>query len=181
MPSVTRRRKPTSRRTGVVLAPQLSVIFVYPTNPRGVKVGGIETFIRSFLELAPTEVKTRLVGIDTVGDLLCGTWQTVAVGDRSVPFFPVLFEKHQANRRHPIPLSLRFALQLWRHRHRLAVDNSVLSVHRVELSWPFWGHPRLVLFIHGASKFLSLPSESRLRWIRPHLDHVTQRVQASGL
>lgn len=176
MPSVLRKRKPVSSQAGAVPGSPLAVTFVYPTDPRGVKVGGVETFIRSFLELAPTEVEARLVGIDTAGDLACGTWQTVTVSDRPVLFFPAFFEKHQANRRHPVPLSLRFALQLWCFRRRLAVDNSVLSVHRVELSWPFWGHPRLVLFIHGASKFLSLPSESRLRWIRPFFASVEARA-----
>ena len=66
------------------------VCVVYQMDPRGLKVGGIETHVRTLLERHPPDVECMLVGVDAIGDLALGERYQIEVGARRVTFLPVL-------------------------------------------------------------------------------------------
>ena len=61
----------------------------YPLDPRGAKVGGIETHVRLILQNFPPDFSVLLVGVDEIGDRRIGVAAPLTVGDRTVDFFPV--------------------------------------------------------------------------------------------
>lgn len=68
----------------------LPLLIVFATlDPRGSKIGGIETHIRHILRNHPREVELLLVGIDEKGDLGLGRPHDVTFADRQIAFFPV--------------------------------------------------------------------------------------------
>lgn len=66
------------------------LLIVFATlDPRGDKIGGIETHIRHILRNHPVESDLVLVGIDEFGDLSPGVPLAVEFGGRAITFFPV--------------------------------------------------------------------------------------------
>ncbi|HWG04179.1 MAG TPA: hypothetical protein VG271_04110, partial [Beijerinckiaceae bacterium] len=62
---------------------------MHPMDPRGNKLGGIETHVRLILAHHPSDFSLLFVGIDEIGDLQTGKIVQVTVGDRKVDFLPV--------------------------------------------------------------------------------------------
>jgi glycosyltransferase involved in cell wall biosynthesis len=62
----------------------------YQFDPWCTSIGGIQTFIRSFVKYAPSEFEVRLVGTvdDTHG--LTGSWQEAELEGRAIHFMPLL-------------------------------------------------------------------------------------------
>jgi glycosyltransferase involved in cell wall biosynthesis len=67
---------------------RLSVI--HPFDPRGAKVGGLETFIRDMIAFLPSDFTFLMVGVDALGDLELGKVTTVEFRGRHFEFLPVL-------------------------------------------------------------------------------------------
>ena len=67
-----------------------TLCLVHPIDPRGNKVGGIETHVRMMMRLAPRDWRVLLVGVDAVGDCRLGAMRKLTVEGRSVDFLPVL-------------------------------------------------------------------------------------------
>ncbi|MFN3481861.1 glycosyltransferase family 4 protein [Rhabdaerophilum calidifontis] len=68
----------------------LPMLVVFATmDPRGSKIGGIETHIRQILRNHPAGTDLLLVGIDEAGDLAPGVPLAVPFGGRSITFLPV--------------------------------------------------------------------------------------------
>ncbi|KAF0228352.1 MAG: hypothetical protein FD175_2133 [Beijerinckiaceae bacterium] len=76
-------------RNGVNARPLL-VVFA-TLDPRGNKIGGIETHIRHILRNHPAETDLLLVGIDEFGDLPLGQPQAVDFAGRAITFLPVAY------------------------------------------------------------------------------------------
>ena len=62
----------------------------YPLDPRGAKVGGIETHVRLILQHFPPDFRVTLVGVDEIGDRVLGRSAPLRIGDRTIDFFPVV-------------------------------------------------------------------------------------------
>lgn len=62
----------------------------YPLDPRGAKVGGIETHVRLILQNFPADFSVLFVGVDEIGDRRIGVAAPLAVGDRIIDFFPAV-------------------------------------------------------------------------------------------
>lgn len=62
---------------------------MYTMDPRGTKVGGIETHIRLILKHHPADFSVLLVGIDERGDCRPGQVVPIEVAGRRVDFLPV--------------------------------------------------------------------------------------------
>ncbi|QGZ42609.1 glycosyltransferase involved in cell wall biosynthesis [Pseudoduganella flava] len=125
-----------------------AVIQIHPYDPTIPNAGGIGSIIRSLIRFAPPDFRISLVGIthDRHQHPL-GRWSQVEVDGTALRFMPVL----EADRRVPsrIPLTLRFALGLWRHRHMIETDGSILEFHRIEPSLVFLRRPATrTLFLH---------------------------------
>src|SRR3977135_1768026 len=52
--------------------PIYQICLIHPFDPRGQKVGGLETYIRDFITFHPTDTDMLVVGVDSVGGLELG-------------------------------------------------------------------------------------------------------------
>lgn len=129
------------------------VALIYPFDPLGSKVGGVETFMRGFIKHAPPGMDILHIGITT--DRLArpvGKIATLEVGGREFNHYPVLYEQDE-NSRQRVPLSLRFAMALF-GAHRLELKKMlrgrVLQFNKLEPAVVFlsWNNPK-VCFIHN--------------------------------
>jgi glycosyltransferase involved in cell wall biosynthesis len=110
---------------------------VHPIDPRGNKVGGIETHVRMMIAHAPAEWTVLLVGVDGRGDCRLGEVRRLQVEGRPVDFLPVLHHPddhiHEAARSLFASLTLRFAIGLLRHLFTLRQVVATASAATVEL------------------------------------------------
>ena len=67
---------------------RLSVIHSF--DPRGAKVGGLETFIRDMIAFLPDDFTFLMIGVDAVGDLELGRVTRISFRGREIEFLPVL-------------------------------------------------------------------------------------------
>lgn len=134
------------------------LIIVHPMDPRGVKVGGIETHVRQLLRRAPAEVMPLLIGVDDRGDLPVGKVSEIEFGGRRIGFLPVAFvpAEQQAETARSILKSntVRFIAGFLRHLPRLRQlarqGRASVEVERYEIAWlaRMLGRP-MVLVIHN--------------------------------
>jgi hypothetical protein len=68
---------------------QYRILLMHPMDPRGVKLGGIETHVRMILSRHPADFSILFVGIDEFGDLPEGAISKVNVEGRDIDFMPV--------------------------------------------------------------------------------------------
>ena len=65
------------------------ICLMHPMDPRGSKLGGIETHIRLILRKHPGDFSILFVGVDELGDCTPGVIKRLDVDGRSIDFFPV--------------------------------------------------------------------------------------------
>jgi glycosyltransferase involved in cell wall biosynthesis len=131
---------------------------IHPIDPRGNKVGGIETHVRMMITHAPRDWQILLVGVDGRGDCRLGEIQRLAMDGRAFDFMPVLrfSDDHtQAARSIFASLTFRFGLGLMRHFPALrrtvrAAPSATIELQRFEFAvlGPLLGRP-IVQVIHG--------------------------------
>lgn len=95
------------------------LILIHPIDPRGEKVGGIETHVRLLLQRHPEDYHVLLVGVDARGDLVPGKVVKIQAGEREIEFLPVMhFDDETARhaaRKLTQSLTFRFVLALGRY------------------------------------------------------------------
>ena len=62
---------------------------MHPMDPRGSKLGGIETHVRQILARHPADFSVAFVGVDEIGDCRLGTARPIAIGDKTIDFIPI--------------------------------------------------------------------------------------------
>lgn len=62
---------------------------MHPMDPRGGKLGGIETHVRLILSRHPDDFSVLFVGVDELGDCEIGAVRRLAVDGRDIDFLPV--------------------------------------------------------------------------------------------
>jgi glycosyltransferase involved in cell wall biosynthesis len=115
---------------------------LHPIDPRGSKVGGIETHVRLMLSRHPDDISVLLVGIDERGDLPVGKVVRLDVAGRTIDFLPVIHipEKaiHAAAKVLSQSVTLRFALAALRHllkiRRLARASSATTEIERFELA-----------------------------------------------
>ena len=128
-----------------------------PMDPRGAKLGGIETHVRQILANHPRDFSVLFVGVDEIGDAELGVVRHVRFGDRDIDFLPVArIDRDSIN----LPgkslgqsTTFRFALGVLRHLwavHKAAGPTASADLQRFE----FAGLARLlglpaVQMVHG--------------------------------
>lgn len=63
---------------------------VHSFDPRGTKVGGLETFIRDMMAFLPSDFSFLMIGVDSIGDLELGRVVTRQFKGRDYEFLPVV-------------------------------------------------------------------------------------------
>lgn len=67
-----------------------TLCLMHPMDPRGGKLGGIETHVRLILAHHPEDFRVVFVGLDEIGDLALGKVQTINYAGRQIDFIPVV-------------------------------------------------------------------------------------------
>jgi glycosyltransferase involved in cell wall biosynthesis len=65
------------------------LFLMYQMDPRGAKVGGIETHLRLLCRRHPADFSVLFVGVDEIGDCTIGAVNRITVDGRTIDFFPV--------------------------------------------------------------------------------------------
>lgn len=118
------------------------LVLVHPFDPRGAKVGGIETHVRQLLRKHPPGMRVLLIGTDDSGTLELRKLHAMTIGDASFDFFPILHapgsDRLGAASRLSQSLTLRFALALAGSisplRRLLRGKQAVAEIERVEFA-----------------------------------------------
>ena len=151
------RQPVPSRATPSQIETPYRLCLMHPMDPRGAKLGGIETHVRQILARHPRDFSLLFVGVDELGDCELGTVKSVTVGDRRIDFLPVARIGSDAinlpGRRLLQSTTFRFALGILRHFwavRRAAGPNASADLQRFE----FAGLARLlglpaVQMVHG--------------------------------
>ena len=134
---------------------------MHTIDPRGSKVGGIETHIRLILAHHPADVSVLLVGVDEVGDLAPGRVVALEVAGRRIDFLPVTRAAPEgtnvAAKRLLNSLTLRYVAGALRHlgaiRRAIGPGPASFDLHRYEYApvARLLGRPA-VQMIHGEGR-----------------------------
>lgn len=132
-------------------------------DPLGLKIGGAESFLKSWIRSAPASWVIELVGVDASGGTApLGQWRDVDLGSRGIRFMPVCRVRDE-NARGWLPLSLRFTLALWRYRPD--TTGRVLLFNRLEPALLYLRHPNPKVGIaHSDLKLQHTTGRSEVFW-----------------
>lgn len=119
----------------------VKVAMMHPFDPRGNKVGGLETYTRDFIRFHPEDIDLLMIGVDGRGDLELGKCIDLEIFGRRIKFLPVLHypdsDIHEAATRVWKSITFQFALALlknfWTVRRLLRSGYSV-DLRRSEFS-----------------------------------------------
>ncbi|MCM5553640.1 glycosyltransferase [Pleomorphomonas sp. NRK KF1] len=134
------------------------ITLFHSIDPRGGKVGGVETHVRLMLSRHPDNVSVLLVGIDERGDLEIGRPVQIDFEGRRIDFLPVVHipgeTMHAAAKKITDSVTLRFTLGIMRHlltiRRLAAGETASTEIERFEQAIParLLGHP-VVQLVHN--------------------------------
>jgi glycosyltransferase involved in cell wall biosynthesis len=101
----------------------MRLILVHSFDPRGPKVGGIETHVRQLLQHHPADMRVLMIGIDDFGDLELGKIHPIKAGGVEFDFVPIMhYASHGQTSAADSVLSsvtLRFAMAFLKYLPRL--------------------------------------------------------------
>lgn len=69
---------------------QSTLCIIQPFDPRGDKIGGIESHMRELIRSCPDDMSILMIGIDEIGDLKLNRVQMAKFAGRSFEFMPLL-------------------------------------------------------------------------------------------
>jgi glycosyltransferase involved in cell wall biosynthesis len=148
--------------TGVVAArdgmARSRICLLHPFDPRGSKVGGLETYIRDFIGFHPPDVDVLMIGVDSRGDLKLGETYWTVLRNRTFEFLPILHypddRAREAARSVRQSITAQFFVALLRHfgsvAHAIRSRNCSVDLRRVEYAWvPVVLGAPFVQMLHG--------------------------------
>src|ERR1700733_7657328 len=183
--------------------PRYQICLIHPFDPRGEKVGGLETYIRDFITFHPEDTDLLFIGVDSRGDLTLGKLHRLTFRGRSFDFLPVLnysdFRAREAARTVRASLTGQFFAALLRYfgpiSRLIRARRCTIDLRRVEYSWlpvvlrlPFVqmlhgeGVPKLQMdsllrrywFVHGAGERFAVATSAKFLCVNPF---ITERLQ----
>lgn len=115
---------------------------MHPMDPRGAKLGGIETHVRLVLARHPADFSVLFVGVDEFGDCEPGRVRTIEVEGRKIDFLPVAHIPREAinlaSRTLLGSTTFRFAAGALRHlsaiRRALGAGRGSIELQRFEFA-----------------------------------------------
>ncbi|WP_458756906.1 glycosyltransferase [Afipia sp. TerB] len=185
------------------LQPRYQICLIHPFDPRGEKVGGLETYIRDFITFHPTDTDLLFIGVDSKGDLELGKIHKLTFRGRTFEFLPILRYSDQQAREAAktvrSSLTGQFFIALMRHFGQIArlirSRRCSIDLRRVEFSWlpailrlPFVqmlhgeGVPKMQMdsllrrysFVHNAGERFAVAASEKFLCVNPH---ITERLQ----
>jgi glycosyltransferase involved in cell wall biosynthesis len=183
--------------------PRYQICLIHPFDPRGEKVGGLETYIRDFITFHPNDTDLLFIGVDSAGDLRLGQIHKLTFRGRTFDFLPILhysdLQAREAARSIRTSLTGQFFMALLRHFGLVArlirSRRCSIDLRRVEFSWlpallrlPFVqmlhgeGAPKLQMdsllrkysFVHNAGERFAVATSSKFLCVNPF---ITERLQ----
>jgi glycosyltransferase involved in cell wall biosynthesis len=138
--------------------PRTRICLLHPFDPRGDKVGGLETYIRDFIGFHPPDVDVLMIGVDGRGDLKIGEVHPITFRNRTFELIPILHypddRAREAARSMRESITTQFGLALLRN--FTAVARAIRSrrcsvdLRRVEYAWvPVVLRAPFVQMLHG--------------------------------
>lgn len=141
-------------------------------DPRGTKVGGLETYIRDFITFHPDDFSLLVVGVDSFGDLKLGKVVQLSLRGRTFSFLPILrfpeYDITEAATKLSQSITLRFFLALFRYQHaiRRQVGSGLWSaeLRRIEYAiFPYLLRVPFIQMLHGGEVSPNQPMDSLLK------------------
>jgi len=183
--------------------PRYQICLIHPFDPRGQKVGGLETYIRDFITFHPDDTDLLFIGVDSAGDLNLGEIHKLTFRGRTFDFLPILHysdqQAREAARSVRTSLTGQFFMALLRHFGTIAklirARRCSIDLRRVEFSWlpavlrlPFIqmlhgeGVPKLQMdsllrrysFVHNAGERFAMATSAKFLCVNPY---ITERLQ----
>ncbi|MBY0380671.1 MAG: glycosyltransferase family 4 protein [Xanthobacteraceae bacterium] len=179
------------------------ICLIHPFDPRGQKVGGLETYIRDFITFHPADTDLLFIGVDSIGDLELGRIHRLTFRGRDFDFLPILHysdeQAREAAKTIRSSLTGQFFAALLRHFTMIARQirsrRCTIDLRRVEFSWlpvilrlPFVqmlhgeGAPKLKMdsllrkysFVHNAGERFAIATSEKFLCVNPF---ITERLQ----
>jgi glycosyltransferase involved in cell wall biosynthesis len=179
------------------------ICLIHPFDPRGEKVGGLETYIRDFITFHPSDTDLLFIGVDSRGDLKLGEIHNLTFRGRTFEFLPILHytdqQAREAARTVRSSLTGQFFMALLRHFPLIArlirARRCSIDLRRVEFSWlpailrlPFVqmlhgeGVPKLQMdsllrkysFVHNTGERFAVAMSDKFLCVNPF---ITERLQ----
>ena len=179
------------------------ICLIHPFDPRGEKVGGLETYIRVFITFHPDDTDLLFIGVDSAGDLKLGEIHRITFRGRTFDFLPILrysdLQAREAARSIRTSLTGQFFVALLRHfgliSRLIRSRRCSIDLRRVEFSWlpvlvrlPFVqmlhgeGAPKLRMdsllrkywFVHNAGERFAVATSTKFLCVNPF---ITERLQ----
>lgn len=183
--------------------PRYQICLIHPFDPRGEKVGGLETYIRDFITFHPADTDLLFIGVDSSGDLTLGEVHKLTFRGRNFDFLPILHyaDQHAREAARSIRSSLtgQFFMALMHHFSLIAklvrARKCSIDLRRVEFSWlpailrlPFVqmlhgeGAPKLQMdsllrkysFVHNTGERFAVAMSDKFLCVNPF---ITERLQ----
>jgi glycosyltransferase involved in cell wall biosynthesis len=187
-----------------VQAQRYQICLVHPFDPRGQKVGGLETYIRDFITFHPSDTDVLFIGVDSAGDLELGKVHRITFRERQFDFLPILrysdADAREAASSIRKSLTGQFFAALLRYFWPVASEirkrRCSIDLRRVEFSWlpvllrlPFVqmlhgeGVPKLRMdsllkkysFVHHAGERFAMATSEKFLCVNPH---ITERMRS---
>lgn len=124
---------------GTGMATNYGVALFNSADPRGSKVGGIETYFRDYIYYHPEDMDILFVGADEIGDLPIGEISEVEFRGRTIKFLPLYFLENSINTytgtitRSETMTFARALIKNWRMLRRVLREGGYSAeVHRAE-------------------------------------------------
>lgn len=183
--------------------PRYQICLIHPFDPRGEKVGGLETYIRDFITFHPADTDILFIGVDSMGDLELGRLHRLIFRGRGFDFLPILHysdqQAREAARSIRTSLTGQFFVALLRYFGPIAklirARRCSIDLRRVEFSWlpavlrlPFVqmlhgeGAPKLQMdsllrkyaFVHNTGERFAVAMSEKFLCVNPF---ITERLQ----
>jgi len=141
---------------------EITIGVIYPTDPVGSVIGGIDSFIRGLVKYAPEEIKYVIYGATT--DVVARPvrrWTECRLGNRTCEFFPVM-RMSGSGRQPRIPATVSYELSALLHRPDFERCD-ILESHRIEHLLTRGGGKPVNLFLHQDMAVLK-QSGADIRW-----------------
>ncbi len=143
---------------------RMKLIMIHQHDPTVHHVGGIGTFIDTFIRNAPEDIEIQLLGVTAHPERFpVGRWHSLTIGQKQFQFFPLAVANPA--RITLLPLSVRMVYALQRYRKKINIQNATLEFHRIEPMLAFFRDKNhKILFLHGHNMRDFYNKKTEVRW-----------------